>query len=114
MKEKADLLLQDLPRDNVVAVDNALKMLAADEQLSEMSIVNTDNTVIFSSKDDKRIETHDRDVPAAYRQAAEVMRQWYNLDNKKALPTFAVGNAFFQRKIHVSGIIAGLKQMVRH
>ena len=52
MKTKVEELLKTLPRDDVLGFNDALRGLVKNEGLSEMSIVNAENFVIYSSKDE--------------------------------------------------------------
>lgn len=52
IREKVWVLLNNYPRKDVRRFDEALRRLVKEEELSEMSIVNTENTVIYSSKDE--------------------------------------------------------------
>ena len=52
IKAEVSKLLNTLPRENTARFNDALREIVADEGLSEMSIVNTDNIVIYSSKDE--------------------------------------------------------------
>ena len=52
IKEKVTHLLDTLPRDDTYRFNDALREIVKDENLSEMSIANTDNIVIYSSKDE--------------------------------------------------------------
>ena len=52
IREKVWDLLNNYPKKDVRRFDEALRKLVKEEGLSEMSIVNTENTVIYSSKDE--------------------------------------------------------------
>ena len=52
IKEQVVVLLETLPLDDVYGFNDALRAIADEEGLSEMSIANTDNIIIYSSKDE--------------------------------------------------------------
>jgi len=52
IKTKVTLLLNTLPLDDVIGFDDALRTIVKDEDLSEISIANKQNIVIYSSHDE--------------------------------------------------------------